>query len=238
MKTSFYSFIVIFLLSSGFIFLTGCGKDEQNTSNQLPVARYTLDKTRGNTATEFTFDASAVSDLEDPVSTLEIRWDWENDGIFDTDFSTNKIATYQYPAAGLYFPLLQVRDTKSMTDSTKKMLVVVHDLNNLPPDKPIYRTPPDYQDYMELDVIFKWTCTDPENDPLTFELWVGRSMAGLEPVQTGLSDFEMVDGVKWYHTTFTMAEYSREYHWRIFARDAAGNYTAGNFWRFTTRPRP
>ena len=237
MKTSYNSIKGIFLLSLALIFLSGCGKDEQNTSNHIPVARFTLDKTRGNTGTEFNFDATEVSDNEDPASVLEVRWDWENDGIYDTEFSTIKTASYSYPAAGLYFPLLQVRDTKSMTDSTRKMLVVVHDLNNLPPSQPIYMTPPDYQDYMELDVIFKWTCTDPEGDPLTFELWVGRTRATLQRVQTGLSEFEMIEGVKVYHTTFTLQQYSREYHWRIFARDIAGNYTPGNYWRFTTRPR-
>lgn len=226
---------IVLLFWSVFI-LAGCTKDEQNTTNHLPVARYSLDVTRGDVNTVFTFDASTVTDNEDPVSALEVRWDWENDGIFDTEFSTNKIASRRYTSTGLYFPLLQVRDTKGMTDSTKSMLLVVTDLENNPPVRPIYSTPPDYQTYMELDVIFKWTCSDPEGDDLSFDLWVGRSRATLVPVKTGITDFEIENGIMVYHTTYTFLDYSREYHWMIFARDNTGNYTAGHIWRFTTRP--
>jgi PKD repeat protein len=227
--------IIILGLSAGL--LAGCGKDEQNTNNHLPVARFTLDITRGDVNTTFNFDASSVTDEEDPASSLEVRWDWENDGIFDTEFSTTKIATHRYTTPGLYFPLLQVRDTKAMTDSTTNMLTVVTNLDNLPPNRPIYSTPPDYQTYMELEVVFKWTCSDPEDDDLSFDLWVGRSRATLAPVKTGITDYSIENGNIIYQTTYNFLDYSREYHWRIFARDSAGNYTAGHIWRFTTRPK-
>ncbi|GAB1403843.1 hypothetical protein MASR1M74_10210 [Lentimicrobium sp.] len=231
---SFNRLIFTIILCAGLF--SGCGKDEQNTKNHVPAARFTVDASRGDVNTIFNFDASAVTDEEDATSVLEVRWDWENDGIYDTEFTAVKTASHRYTTPGLYFPLLQVRDTRFMTDSTTKMLNVVIDIGNRPPTLPLYITPPDYQTYMEPEVIFKWTCTDPEDDELVFDLWVGRSRATLSPIQTGISDYTIVDGKKVYQTQHTFTKFSHQYHWRIFARDTAGNYTAGHIWRFTTRP--
>jgi hypothetical protein len=50
--------------------------------------------------TIFTFDATSSSDEEDLPATLLVRWDWESDGIFDTDYSTNKSLDHQYTGVG------------------------------------------------------------------------------------------------------------------------------------------
>lgn len=218
------------------LFIAACGKDEQNTTNHLPVASYTVNTYRGDVNTVFQFDASLVSDLEDPTEMLEIRWDMNNNGVYDTEFSTTKFITHQYSQSGLYFPVMQVRDTKGMTDSILKMVVVVTDLNNQPPDKPIYLTPPDWQTWMEPTVVFKWTCTDPENDPLTFDLWIGRSIESMQPAQTGITTFEIIDQTTVFVTTLSGFGFDQNFYWQVFARDIAGNYTPGYIWRFTTRP--
>jgi hypothetical protein len=226
--------ILLFAMSA-FIF-AACGKDEQNTTNHLPVANYTVNTYRGDVNTVFQFDASLVSDLEDPTDVLEIRWDMNNSGVYDTPFSTVKFATHQYSQSGLYFPLMQVRDTKGMTDSIRKMVVVVTDLNNQPPELPIYLTPPNWQTWMEPTIIFKWTCSDPENDPLSFDLWIGRSLESMQPVQTGITTSEIVGQNTVFNTTISGFGLNRTFYWQVFARDIAGNYTPGHIWRFTTRP--
>jgi hypothetical protein len=40
--------------------------------------------------TVFSFDASSVSDVEDDTALLQVRWDFENDGVWDTDWSQEK----------------------------------------------------------------------------------------------------------------------------------------------------
>ena len=67
-----------------------------------PDAYFTVTPESGTTETEFSFDASNSSDFEDPVSSLQVRWDWENDGNWETNYSTTKTATHQYGAAGTY----------------------------------------------------------------------------------------------------------------------------------------
>ncbi|MEA5109625.1 hypothetical protein SDC9_24382 [bioreactor metagenome] len=225
----------IILLAIPLVF-SSCIKEENNTFNYLPEARYTVNPSRGDSNTQFFFDASGVSDAEDPVSSLEICWDWDNDGVYDTEFTTEKTSIHQYNSTGVYFPLMLVRDTKGMKDSIRHMIVVVSDLSNQPPSMPSYITPPNWQSWMEPEVIFKWTCSDPENDEITFDLWTGRSAEAMFPAATGITEFSMENGQKVYQTTRAGFELKKTYYWQIYARDVAGNYTPGHIWRFTTRP--
>ena len=225
----------IILLAIPLVF-SSCIKEENNTFNYLPEARYPVNPSRGDSNTQFFFDASGVSDAEDPVSSLEICWDWDNDGVYDTEFTTEKTSIHQYNSTGVYFPLMLVRDTKGMKDSIRHMIVVVSDLSNQPPSMPSYITPPNWQSWMEPEVIFKWTCSDPENDEITFDLWTGRSAEAMFPAATGITEFSMENGQKVYQTTRAGFELKKTYYWQIYARDVAGNYTPGHIWRFTTRP--
>ncbi|MBK6963456.1 MAG: hypothetical protein IPH20_05785 [Bacteroidales bacterium] len=229
------SLLGIFLICILFISVS-CKKDGINKQNSLPLANYVVSPLRGDVNTVFDFDAGTVSDFEDPVSILEVRWDWNKDKLYDTEFSTLKTTTHQYNTVGVYFPMIEVRDTKGMTDTIKQMVVVVNDLSNQPPDIPYYITPPEWQDWMDETVIFKWTCNDPENDPLTYDIWTGKSRTSLSLVQSGITYFNLVDGVPQYETTLSGFEYNTDYYWQIGVKDIAGNYTVGLISKFTTRP--
>jgi hypothetical protein len=217
-------------------FVVGCKKDGENNNNHLPRADYALSPSRGDVNTTIDFDAGLVSDHEDPVSLLEVRWDWNRDKIFDTEFSTVKTASHKYDAVGVYFPLLEVRDTRGMTDTLKKMVVIVSDLSNMPPDIPFYLTPPEWQGWMDETVEFKWTCTDPEGDPLTYDIWIGKSRTSLALLRSGITTFSLVNGIPQYETTISGFRFKTDYYWQIGAKDIAGNYTVGLISKFTTRP--
>jgi formylglycine-generating enzyme required for sulfatase activity len=92
--------------------------------NTAPEASFTVSPLSGTTETEFQFDASGSSDDRDPVSALKVRWDWGNDGIWDSAFSTTKTATHQYGAAGTKTIKLEVKDTGGLTDSTTATVTV------------------------------------------------------------------------------------------------------------------
>jgi len=85
--------------------------------NQYPVASFVVSPVIGDQDTIFGVDASGSSDLETPEGQLVVRWDWENDGTYDTDWSTTKTATHQYSAGGIYVIKLQVSDQEGLTDS-------------------------------------------------------------------------------------------------------------------------
>jgi PKD repeat protein len=92
--------------------------------NSPPVAEFTITPGEGTVLTIFNFDATSCSDPEDLTETLQVRWDWENDGLFDTDFSTNKVLNHQFTEVGTYQVILEVKDTKGLSTSTVKTLEV------------------------------------------------------------------------------------------------------------------
>ena len=79
--------------------------DDNNDDNQntAPTAGFTVNPSVGEIETVFSFDASISSDAEQAAEELEVRWDWENDGSYDTDYSTTKTADHQYNTGGLYY---------------------------------------------------------------------------------------------------------------------------------------
>ncbi len=104
-----------------------------------PEASFTVTPIAGDITTTFQVDASASSDLEDPSTALAVRWDWENNGIWDTTWTTLKTASHQYPTLGGRWIRLQVRDTEGMTDMAARLVWV----NNTRPIASFIVTPTD-----------------------------------------------------------------------------------------------
>ncbi|MDZ7722211.1 MAG: FISUMP domain-containing protein [candidate division KSB1 bacterium] len=95
-----------------------CIKGEHTPiTNTAPQASFAISPDSGTTETTFTFDASDCSDAEDATSGLQVRWDWENDGNWDTEYSTSKTATHQYSTKGTRTINMEVIDTEGLTDT-------------------------------------------------------------------------------------------------------------------------
>lgn len=92
--------------------------------NAKPVSSFTVWPSSGTTSTDFQFNASGCSDSEDPVSALQVRWDWEDDGVWDTNFTFNKKITYKYPITGNYTIKLEVRDNDGLTNTTTTQVTI------------------------------------------------------------------------------------------------------------------
>jgi len=90
-----------------------------------PIAAVSVAPASGLLATTFRFDASGSTDKEDPISALEVQWDWEDDGTYDTPWSTTKIIDHTFKTTGDHFIRLQVRDTDGLTDSIDQLVKVV-----------------------------------------------------------------------------------------------------------------
>ncbi|MFO7882637.1 MAG: hypothetical protein R6U52_08890 [Kosmotogaceae bacterium] len=98
---------------------------------------------------------------------------------------------------------------------------------NKPPLKPSSPIPDDEAENQPQDITVSWECSDPENDPLKYDIYVGKETleifeADLEDKNCFLYDLEA-------HTL---------YKWRIVAKDDKGNTTKGDIWSFTTRNNP
>ena len=89
-----------------------------------PLAFFTISPPIGDTSTMFSFDATGSTDRETASEQLEVRWDWENDGSWDTDYSPEKVASHQYSNAGTFLIRLEVKDDGGLTSRVTKQLFV------------------------------------------------------------------------------------------------------------------
>jgi len=99
-------------------------------NNGVPVASFTVLPSTGDTFTEFQVDASGSTDREDPVDALQVRWDWEDDGAWDTDYSISKTASHQYDSEGTKTIRLEVQDTYGQTDTTSMQVIISNESGN------------------------------------------------------------------------------------------------------------
>jgi len=69
------------------------------------------------------FDASESYDPDGAESELEVRWDWGNDGMWDTTWTTVKVVGHGFASAGAHEVALQARDRNGLAD------IAVHVVN-------------------------------------------------------------------------------------------------------------
>ncbi|MFC1656166.1 PKD domain-containing protein [Patescibacteria group bacterium] len=92
-------------------------KVRNNTGNK--------DQLSGTTATTFTFNGNGSYDTETSSSDLEVRYDFENNGIVDTYFSRRKIAKHIYETPGWKTVKMEVLDLEgNVSEATQKIYVV------------------------------------------------------------------------------------------------------------------
>jgi len=101
----------------------------------------------------------------------------------------------------------------------------IKDVPNLPPAQPSNPDPPDNAANLPTITLLHWSCSDPENDPLWYEVYFGTTNPpGI--LGTFVTDTTYNPGPLEYNTT---------YYWKIVAYDDHGNMTEGPVWTFTTK---
>jgi uncharacterized protein (TIGR02145 family) len=73
-----------------------------------------------------------------------------------------------------------------------------------------------------------WTCTDPESDPLNYDVYFGTENPPTQ-VSAGQSETSYNPGT---------LQNTTQYFWKIVAHDDQGNTTEGAVWSFTTEEEP
>ena len=95
---------------------------------------------------------------------------------------------------------------------------------NQPPDQPSSPYPEDGAENQSIEVELSWTCTDPEGDPLTYDIYFGTE-ATPPQVAAGQTELTYDPGTLESHI---------EYFWKIVAHDDHSNTTEGPVWSFIT----
>jgi PKD repeat protein len=148
-------------------------------NNTAPVATFTMVPTAGNVTTAFLVDAAASSDLEDSLLLLEVRWDWEDDGVWDTSWSTTKTAQHQYPTVGTYTIRLEVRDSDGLSATATRQVSVLALPSPPAPPANLTAEPGD----SEGSVRLTWTHPDP-SEVHHYSIRVYDAVAAPAPIRT------------------------------------------------------
>lgn len=157
--------VVLVLLGSAF----GCGDDKSTNpppsdGNAAPVASFMVASPTVAEHVAVAVDASGSTDDHDPAD-LEVRWDWEDDGTWDTAFSKEKTASHVYSTPGTKRIRLEVRDAGGLTATVTRMVEVTE---NDPPTASFEVVPSmgDIHTMFELDASGS---TDAQDDPSSLE---------------------------------------------------------------------
>lgn len=97
--------------------------------NRPPTPRFHLSTPLGNLTTQFLLNAWITNDAEDLSSTLKVRWDFEGDSRWETEFSTDKILYHRFDSPGTYKIVLEAMDTQGLTDTTSAYVQVTPGTN-------------------------------------------------------------------------------------------------------------
>jgi len=113
------------------VFILGLLSCEKKAEEKEPVASFFVDPVTAPFTTIFIFDASESYNEGESTDALKIRWDYDGDGIFDTEFSPNKIKSHRYDTAGYFNVRMEVMNSMGWTDSEVFPISVFHD--SVPP---------------------------------------------------------------------------------------------------------
>ena len=104
--------LIVMLAITAYVFQS-CKKDRDNLP---PTALFTVSTSSGTINTDFAFDASGCTDNEDNTSDLQVRWDYDGDNTWDTDWDYDKTQNHQYSSSNNYTANLAVRDSEGLID--------------------------------------------------------------------------------------------------------------------------
>ena len=89
-----------------------------------PQPQLLISPESGHVRTVFTLDGSATIDDEDEFSTLLFRWDWEGDGFWDTQFSSESVVEHMYTSPSNFHTIVQVKDPSGLTARKNHQVMV------------------------------------------------------------------------------------------------------------------
>ncbi len=150
----YYTILLVLLTSIG---LLSCEKEEDK---KPPVAIFNIVPATGPFNEIFTFNAHDSYDVNEPNENLRIRWDWDGDGTFDTQYSLNRSYEHKYDAADHYDVIMEVINSEGWTDQKMHTLIVYAD--SVPPTASFFAEP----DSSSLNTIFYFNAAA-SSDPYT-----------------------------------------------------------------------
>jgi hypothetical protein len=87
-------------------------------------ACFTVSPASGDVSTFFSVNASCTTDATYDSSQILVRWDWENDGQFDTGLTSAKTASHRFSSSGIKHIKLEAQNPAGVKKSTIREVVI------------------------------------------------------------------------------------------------------------------
>lgn len=97
----------------------GCSPDEL-----APEAYVSIRPMVTRPGTMIDLDASGSVDPDGISQLMLYRWDFENDGVWDTRFGRYQIISHVYNAPGTYRPVVEIMDPQDLTDTASAPVII------------------------------------------------------------------------------------------------------------------
>jgi hypothetical protein len=153
--------------------------------------------------------------------------DQHNENISIIQNKTNDIyfCNRTYPQPGIYTYHIWAADTSSNSNISTDYTFEITSFYNNPPYIPSSPDPENGETDVDVDYDLNWIGGDPDNDPVTYDVYFGTSGAPAMVVNNQSATI---------YNPGTMS-YSTKYYWKIVSWDNHGASTTGPVWDFTTK---
>jgi len=172
--------------------------------NLPPVACFSLSPDQGDSLTVFYFDARESYDPETPGFGMRLRWDWNGDSIWDTDYIKEKEYVRRFKTGGWHQVIMEATDQDGLVSLYSDSLLIFE--GNGFVDSII--DPRDGQVYSIARINYQWVMTE--------NLRFGTALdISVQPENNGITEFYN------YQNNPEYAHYGGLYNW-----DETMNYKA------------
>ncbi len=181
-------------------------------------------KYQGKADQPITFDAVGSFDFDGAITYY--RWDWTNDGTWDTGWLSFPLMNHSYPISGSYTVKVEVKDEDGGTSSDTATVTISNSVP-YPPGNP---SPFTGMSGIDLDTILSWSCGDPDDeDTVTYDIYFDT-----DPNPSYIATINAAGDQILVNWDPGLLEYDTTYYWKIVAEDNNGETTSSPIWYFQT----
>jgi hypothetical protein len=218
------------LVLTGIVLLQSC-KQEEGTPFREFLAAVPATPVPANTGVIVRTSGSQTITLTwTGTATNPIKWDVHFGNTLSPDLVASNVAvnTYdvQVTTGGKYYWQVKTVDANNVRSESPLWEFEVNSNPNAP------KTP--VPDSAAVDVscttTLSWSATDPEDDPLTFDLFLDQANPPVAVAATGLESAE--------YAITTALSANTLYFWKVVAHDPYGGGSESPVWKFTTGALP
>ncbi|MDR2533390.1 MAG: fibronectin type III domain-containing protein [Tannerellaceae bacterium] len=212
------------------ILLSGVGIDRQTQNTQPTVTINSYSNLTGNAVT---ISATVASDGGSSIIERGICWSSNTTTPTKNDFNqtiSGTTGSFNCNLTGLsanttYYARAFATNSQGTSYSTDYISFKTGGNANQPPQIPSNPNPSNNANNISTSTTLSWNSSDPEGDPLGYDLYIGTSSNNLQFHSSGSGTSQHISGLS----------AGTAYYWKVIAYDNKGASTAGPVWQFATQ---